>query len=198
MAASGLLMAVWLTLHMLANLLVFAGPTLINRYALELRGTGLLWPMRIGLLLLLALHVLGAVATSRRSHAARPVGYAHGLRANKSTPASRTMRTGGLLLGLYIAYHVSLMYGVGHADFVPGDVYHNLTTVLRTPLHALLFSAASLLVALHLAHGLESAVRSLGLFDPVRERRVHRALTGWALLVSAGFAAPALAFSLGY
>ena len=41
MAVSGLLMAVWLTLHMLANLLVFAGPGLINGYALSLRASGL-------------------------------------------------------------------------------------------------------------------------------------------------------------
>jgi succinate dehydrogenase / fumarate reductase cytochrome b subunit len=195
MAASGLLMALWLTLHMLAIQLVFAPPELMNGYALKLRATGLLWPMRLGLIALLLVHVAGALATSGRSLAARPVRYAAGARALASTAASRTMRTGGLLLALYLVYHVAQMYGFGHAAFVGGDVHHNLVSVLRSPLHASLYSAAALLIALHLAHGLESSLRSLGVFDVTSERRLARALKCWAWAVAAGFAAPSIAFT---
>src|SRR5262245_32604046 len=56
MAITGFLMAGWLTLHMLGNLLVFAGPDVMNAYAAKLRDTGLLWPMRAALLAILAIH----------------------------------------------------------------------------------------------------------------------------------------------
>jgi hypothetical protein len=67
-------------------------------------------------------------------------------------------------------------------------VYHNLVSALASPLHALLYVLAALLTALHLAHGLGSALRSLGLVEGNRERGVQRALHGWAWFVSAGFA----------
>ena len=196
MAISGLLMALWLTLHMIGNLLVFGGPELMNGYALKLRATGLLWPMRIGLVALFVVHVVSAIVTSLRSHDARPTAYAQRLRWQTSSLASRTMRTGGILLALYVVYHVAHMYGVGHAHFIPGDVHHNLVSVLRSPLHAILYTLASLAVAFHLAHGLCSALRSLGVAGPQREQKVQRALSGWAWVVSLGFAAPALYYLL--
>jgi succinate dehydrogenase / fumarate reductase, cytochrome b subunit len=197
MAVSGLLMALWLTLHMLAIQLVFAGPALMNGYALQLRATGLLWPMRLGLLALLLVHVAAAVATSKQSVGARPERYQHQTRHNTSTPASRTMRTGGILLGLYILLHVSQMYGGLHPAFVPGDVHHNLVTVLRSPFNGFVYLTATVVVVLHLAHGLESALRSLGLLTRDGELRTARLLRAWALAVSVGFAIPVFWFSWG-
>ena len=46
MAATGFLMAGWLTLHMAGNLLIFGAAELTNRYAAKLHETGMLWPMR--------------------------------------------------------------------------------------------------------------------------------------------------------
>lgn len=196
MAVSGLAMALWLTLHMLAIQLVFVGPALMNGYALQLRATGLLWPMRIGLLALLTVHVAGAIATSRQSRSARPERYRRRAQHGPSTPASRTMRSGGILIGLYVLLHVAQMYGAIHPAYVPGDVHHNLVAVLRSPLHGAVYLAATLVVALHLAHGLESALRSLGLFTQQGELRAGKALRAWALAVSGGFAIPVLWFAL--
>lgn len=197
MAASGLLMALWLTLHMLGNLLVFAGPELMNSYALKLRATGLLLPMRVGLTALVLVHIACAIATTQRSRQARPVRYGHRARPLAASWASRSMRLGGLLLAGFLVYHVGHMYGLGHAAYVPGDVHHNLVHVLRSPPHALLYLAAVSFTALHLAHGLGSALCSLGGLTGPRQQRTTRLLYGWAWLVTAGFALQVLLVALG-
>ena len=192
MAVSGLGMALWLTLHMLGNLLVFAGPAVMNGYAEKLRETGLLWPMRVLLVGALVVHVVSALVTTRRAHAARTTGYRVRLHGRARSWAGRSMRVGGVLLLGFLAYHVAQIYGVGHPDFVPGDVHHNLLAVVKVPWHALAYLVATALLALHLAHGLASAWISLGVIAQRRERLVKRALRGWAWAVTIGFAVTTL------
>ncbi len=187
MAITGLLMAGWVTVHMLALLTVFAGPALMNGYAHKLRETGLLWPMRAVLGGALLVHVAAAIATTRRTRAARPIAYQYAARAQMAGWASRSMRLGGALLGAYLVYHVAHIYGVGHVDYVPGNVHHNLLAILREPLHALAYLVGTAFVALHLAHGLESALRSLGWFESDKPQKLRRVLRGWAWTVSGGF-----------
>ncbi len=197
MAVSGAVMVGWLTLHMLGNLTVFAGPELMNGYALKLREAGVLWPVRAVLVAALVVHVGAAIATSLRSRAARTTRYRVALKARASSTASRTMRLTGALLFAYIIYHVAQIYGVGHPGYVPGDVHHNLISVMKLPLHLALYVGGTALICLHLAHGMRSALQSLGVLTGRRERVVQRALYGWAFAVTAGFALTSLGPALG-
>ena len=198
MAASGAVIALWLTLHMLGNLTVYAGPELMNGYGEKLRATGLLWPVRFGLALAVLVHVVCAVQTTQRSWAARPQRYRTGLRHRASTAAGRTMRATGFLLMLFIVMHVSQMYGVVHPHFITGDIHHNLTYLMRSPWYFGVYLAATALVSLHLAHGLRSSLTSLGVIPGKHERLVRRALYGWASIVSLGLAFSALGPAWGW
>lgn len=193
MAITGALMALWLTLHAIGNLTVFGGAALINGYGAKLRDSGLLWPMRVGLIAALASHVLCAVLTSQRAWRARPQRYAQSGRLRASTRAGLSMRlTGGLLLA-YLGYHVTRMYGLGQHAYAPGDAHHSLVDTLQQPLHAALHLLATALITLHLAHGLGSALITLGYVARQRERLLKRALAVWAWTVTASFAAEVLA-----
>lgn len=197
MAVTGVLMAGWLTLHMLALMVVFAGPELMNGYGLALRKTGLLWPLRTILIAALGIHVACAIWTSQQAWSARPQRYKVALRHQVTTLAARSMRASGALLLVYILYHVSQIYGLGHPDYIAGDVHHNLLQILLQPLQAALYVAAAAMVSLHLAHGLSSALLSLGLVARKRARLVRRSLEAWAALVTLGFMTVALAPLLG-
>jgi succinate dehydrogenase / fumarate reductase cytochrome b subunit len=197
MAVTGFAMALWLTLHMLGNLLVFAGPTVMNAYSVKLRETGLLWPMRLALVAILAVHVSCAALTTRQAWSARHLRYRISLRHHASSWGARTMRLGGGLLLGYIVFHVAQLYGVGHRSYVPGDVYHNLESLLREPLQASIYVVASGFLALHLAHGLGSGLITLGVVPGRRRLFVRRALRGWAWIVTLGFGVEAVAPLLG-
>lgn len=198
MAITGGLLFVWLSLHIAGNLLVFSGPVAIDGYSAMLHSRpALLWLMRAGLLLALALHGVAAVQLTRRAAAARPVGY-HQQRLPVSTLAARTMRwSGGLLLGFIVFHLLHLTVGAIHATFRAGAVYHNLITGLAQPAIAITYISGVSLVALHLWHGLGSARRSLGWVTVPTTSLGSRLATAVALLVWLGFVVVPLAVLAG-
>ena len=192
MAASGVGMALWVTLHMAGNLLWLFGPDLMNLYGGILHGSGVLWPVRLLLVAGAGVHVIGAFLTSRQGMRARPIRYKHGLRPHASSVASRSMRISGVLLLAFMVYHVLSVYGVGHPAYVPEAFHHNLSELLALPLDAILLAAASVFRGLHLSHGPASEWSSVGLISARREAQLRRGLAVWTLLVTLGFLAPPL------
>ena len=198
MAVTGVVLAVWVALHMVGNLQVFQGREAINHYAALLQGLqGPLWAMRLGLLVALVLHVVAAVQLTLRNRAARPVDYAE-RRPQVSTLAARTLRWGGVLLLVYIVLHL-LTFTVGslHPDFIREDVYHNVVVVFRSPLKTAFYLLAMAALGLHLYHGVWSGVRSVGVARPSPEPRRRRLALALALLVAVGFAVVPLGVYLG-
>lgn len=174
MAVTGVILFLFVVGHLAGNLKVFQGPEHFNAYAEGLRTMGapffgrsqLLWAIRIVLLASLFLHIWAAIAVTRASWAARPIGY-HGLIPAETTYAARTMRWGGVIIFLYVIYHLlDLTFGAANPSFVPGDVYHNLVVSFqRWPVSAM-YIVAVVVVGLHIDHGLWSAFQTLGLNRP--------------------------------
>ena len=196
-AGSGLLSAGWCALHVLGNAAAFSGPAALDGYAAWLRqGAGVpLWGLRSALLGVFGLHVTLPLHLWRRARAARPTPYR--VTSSTATPvASRLLRWGGVLLGAFIVFHVlHINYGWLHPSFVRGRVYENLLAAFASPLVVSVYLLGSLLVAVHLAHGLGAAAASLGWRAPgALSRRLALAL---AAAIGIGFAAAPLAMALG-
>jgi succinate dehydrogenase / fumarate reductase cytochrome b subunit len=177
MAVTGLGLFGFVVAHMLGNLQVYLGPEVLNAYGEKLREyPAVLWGLRVGLLAAAALHVWSAYSLTRMNQQARPRGYRE--RANRaSTYASRTMRWSGVILLLFIVYHL-LHFTFGpravHPRFVPGDVYHNFVTGFQNPLVSAAYIVAMLALGLHMYHGVWSMLQTVGLshprYDPWRRR----------------------------
>lgn len=196
MAISGAVLSGWAVLHMFGNLLVFAGPEIINGYGAALHGGPVVWMQRVVLVSALGVHVTGAALLIRRSRRARRERYRHRLAAQTSTVASRTMPWGGLAIGLFLAYHVAHIYGAGHTSYVAGDVHHNVVAGLADPLAGTLYALSTLAFGLHIHHGTWSLFRSLGHTEPFA-RGVRRATAGLAGALTVGFLAPVFAAGFG-
>ena len=84
MAVSGIVMLLYLVVHMLGNLKIFFGAADFNGYAAWLRTIGepflhhewFLWIARVVLLAAVVVHAVAAYQLSRRDIAARPAKYA--------------------------------------------------------------------------------------------------------------------------
>ncbi len=194
-AASGLFLFGWLVLHVAGNALAFAGAEAIDGYAASLaRMPVLLWAVRVALGLALVLHVTAVVSLARRARAAHP-GRA---RPSGRSPwlGSRSMRIGGAAIFVFVILHLlHLTFGVLHPSFEPGRVHANLVGALSVPWVAALYVLASLVVGLHLWHGLWAGTFSLG---ARRSPSVRRPLVlCLALALAIGFAAVPLAVLLG-
>ena len=128
MAVTGAILFGFVLVHMLGNLQVYLGPEALNHYGVFLRellhGTGI-WVARAILLAAVVLHIWSATSLTLTSRRARPEGY-RDEKWKESTYASRTMRWGGVILLLFIIYHVlHFTTGTVHQSFIEGDVYHN-------------------------------------------------------------------------
>jgi succinate dehydrogenase / fumarate reductase cytochrome b subunit len=189
MAATGIIMVAYLITHVLANLLVFQGPEKINAYSQFLHGTGgALWAARLVLFAAVVLHILAAVQLTARRRAARPVGYAGGREAQVSTIASRTIRWGGVLILVFLVYHIlHFTLGTVHASFIEGDPYHNVAAGFGSPLVVLFYELTMAAVGLHLYHGIWSSGRTLGLIQASPHPLRRQLALVLAILVWAGF-----------
>src|SRR5512143_3629572 len=76
MAVTGFCLFVFVIGHLAGNLQIFLGREAINRYGYFLQSNPeLIWPARLGLLLMVLLHIWSAITLSLQNKAARPVGY---------------------------------------------------------------------------------------------------------------------------
>lgn len=167
MALTGVILTGFVLIHMTGNLLLYQGPEALNHYADLLQSKPpLVWTARLVLLASVALHIWAATTLTLANWAARPVGYRK-TAYEASTYASRTMRWGGPLLLLFIVYHL-LHFTVGavHPDFVRGDVYHNVVIGFQNPLVAFFYVLSMVALSLHLFHGVESMLQTIGLSHP--------------------------------
>lgn len=180
MAATGILLVGFVVGHMIGNLKLYMGAHdgmhALDHYAEGLRELGapflgemqFLWIVRLVLLAAVALHIWSALSLKATSNAARPVGYKRSA-YEESTLASRTMIWGGILLAVFIVFHI-LHFTTGTVapgfEFVHGAVYDNVTGGLAVPAVAVFYIVAMLALALHLYHGVWSMLQTLGANHP--------------------------------
>lgn len=180
MAVTGLMLFGFVAGHMTGNLKVYmgqyetgihTGEYKIDVYAEGLRELGapilghgqFLWIFRIGLLAAVGLHILSAWQLTLINRRARPQGYAKES-PQASTYASRTMRYGGVIIVLFIVYHLlHLTTGDVHHQFVAGQVYGNFYHGFTQPLVSAFYILANIALGFHLYHGLWSLFQTLGI-----------------------------------
>ena len=196
MAASGVVLLGFVVGHLAGNLQIFLGPEALNRYGAFLhKNVELLWPVRIGLIVLVALHIWSAVQLSIENKAARPVGYAGDPAAPAASYASRTMLMSGLIVAAFVIYHL-LHYtfdvraiNLTGRDFCAlvdekgrHDVYAMVVLGFEQPIVAGFYTVALALLCLHLSHGIYAMFQSLGInvsFAPDLPKHLAR----WAALL---------------
>jgi succinate dehydrogenase / fumarate reductase cytochrome b subunit len=176
MATTGVILVGFVIAHMIGNLQVYIGPEAMNDYAAWLRhvlhGAGL-WIARAVLLAAVLLHIWAATSLTLSSRRARSVGYRE-RKWREATYASRTMRWGGVILLLFVIYHILHMTtGTVHQSFIEGDVYHNFVAGFRVVPVSLFYIFAMLALGLHLKHGVWSMFQTLGVSHPRYIRAAH-------------------------
>jgi succinate dehydrogenase / fumarate reductase cytochrome b subunit len=148
--------------------------------------TWFLWILRIGLILAFVFHIHSAYSLTRMNQKAdaRYESRRDYLAANF---ASRTMRWTGIIVALFLVWHLAdLTWGlhpVAVSHWTRGLAYQNVTESLKRPGVAALYIVANIALAIHLYHGAWSLFQSMGLNNPRfnRARRVFAA--GFAILI---------------
>jgi succinate dehydrogenase / fumarate reductase cytochrome b subunit len=189
MATTGVILFAFVVGHMIGNLQLYLGAHALNEYSVFLReflhGSGL-WIARGVLLASVGLHIWAATSLTLANRAARPVGYRE-WHAREATYASRTMRWSGVILLLFVVYHLlHFTTGTVHPSFAHDDVYHNVVAGFRVVPVSLFYILAMLVLGMHLKHGVWSMLQTLGLGHPRYRRLAHAFAVVVAVVVVVG------------
>jgi succinate dehydrogenase / fumarate reductase cytochrome b subunit len=204
-AVTGLALAGFVIVHLLGNLQIFLGPEALNAYAKKLSSLpALLWSVRVGLIVLFAVHLTAAVRVTLQNRAARPLRYERRKPAHRA-PAARTMIWTGLVVLAFVVYHLlHFTFGVTHPQHFAlhdlqgrHDVHRMVVLGFSEWPVALSYVVANVLLGFHLSHGVASCFQTLGAASPRWEPPVRRAAQALAVAVAAGNAAIPLAVMLG-
>jgi succinate dehydrogenase / fumarate reductase cytochrome b subunit len=210
MAITGIVLFGFVVGHVAGNLKAFAGPVAFDEYAAFLRDVGapavphhaVLWTFRVVLLAAVALHVHASASLVLMARRARPTSYSR-RDVVQLDYAARTMRWGGVIILLYVVYHLlHLTWGTVHPDFRPPEggshhAYYNLVVGLANPVVSGVYALASLVLGFHLYHGLWSMFQSLGWNHPRYNRWRRGFAIVFAIAIAAGFFALPVAVQLG-
>jgi len=200
MAITGFVLCGFVVGHLLGNLQIFLGREMLNRYGHFLQSTPeLIWPVRFVLVALAVLHITAAVALSSENRAARPVGYAQ-YEVVAASYASRTMLMSGLIVFVFIIYHL-LHFTIQ----IPGinftgqdfsrlldaekrhDIYQMMVLGFKQPLVSLFYVIGIGLLCLHLSHGVSSMFQSMGWKNKTYGRFLDKVAITAAALIFAGY-----------
>jgi succinate dehydrogenase / fumarate reductase cytochrome b subunit len=172
MAITGLMLVGFVLGHMAGNLQLYMHPhggehplDAYGRFLKEMLHGGGIWIARGGLLAAALLHVWAAVGLTKMNREARPVAYAV-TKPQASTLSSRLMRVSGVIVLLFIVFHLAHFTFGKFTPFEEGKVFHNVVEGFKVPWVSGFYIVAMLALASHLSHGIWSLMQTLGWNHP--------------------------------
>ncbi len=205
MAVTGFVWIGYVALHMWGNLHFFQGRVAFNHYAEFLREVGepvvsyaqVLWVIRVVIVVALAAHIWSAWELFVQARQARGQNYAV-KRVVKANYASRFMRIGGVVIILFIIFHLAQYTWGWVTAFDRADPYTNVIVGFSNPAIVIFYLLALAALALHLFHGVWSMFQTLGL-NSHRFDGFFRGLAIFvAIVIPVGFATVPIAILFGF
>jgi succinate dehydrogenase / fumarate reductase, cytochrome b subunit len=193
---TGVALMGFITGHLIGNFLLLGDGTAFNIYGHRLESLGvILYAIEITLIVITLFHAIIGISIAMEKARARPMGYdKHVSRGNESrmTRASKSMIWSGLILLIFIVFHVITMkYGPYYETTVEGivvrDLYKLTVETFKNPLYVIGYTVVMLWLWTHLRHGFWSAVQSLTLMSPRNEKTIRFAGKIYAALMGFGF-----------
>ncbi len=206
MAISGAALLGFVFAHLAGNLQIFLGPETINRYGYLLKSNGaILWPLRIGLLGMVLIHITTSVQLTMEANAARPVSYQK-KDYIKATLASRTMMYSGFLIFAFIIYHllhftflkVHPQYGQLTDSLGHHDVYSMMVLSFQQPLIVVAYVVSIFFLCAHLSHGISSMFQSIGINNSYTRQVLSRWGKLLAIVIFIGYVSIPIACLVGW
>jgi len=201
-ALSGLFLIAFLIGHLVGNLQLFIpgveGQTQFNKYAFFMTTNPIVKVLSIITYTAILLHVLITLYLAIQSRRARPVRYAVSSGNDNSDWSSRNMSVLGIIILFFLIVHMKSFWYKMHFGEMPyqylsdgtkiKDLYLITTSAFQNPLYTFFYVFCMIALALHLKHGVESAIQTVGLKIPSYEKIFKYIGIIIALLIPAVFA----------
>jgi succinate dehydrogenase / fumarate reductase cytochrome b subunit len=193
MAVAGLGLCLFVLTHAAGNMLLFKSAEAYNRYSHALVTNPLIFVAEAGLLAMFLVHIVFGIAMTIRNRRARPTPYAMNASGAKSTSmTTRTMWIQGLVVLIFVGYHLATFKFGPHYDAVyenvqMRDIFRLVHEVFQNQLYVWWYVFAVALLCFHLSHGFYSSLQTLGLNHPKYTPTVEKISVLYGVVVSAMF-----------
>ena len=185
MAVTGLFFCLFLLLHLAGNLTIYMGKDAFNSYAEHLHSLGpLLTLAEWGLLIFAVIHVSTGLLLFYQNFKARPQRYAVNKQAGGRTLGSATMPYTGVVLLLFVIYHLLNFHFV---DKTHTTIFQIVSDAFAQPGYVLIYTVAMVIAAIHVSHGFWSAFQTLGANHPKYTPFLRGLSIVFSLIVGLGF-----------
>lgn len=165
MALSGACFIGFLLGHLGGNTTLYFGKEAFNSYAEHLHALGILVNIaEISLLTLLFIHVVTGVTLFFQNLSARPQRYVVDKRAGGRTWASATMPYTGVLILIFVIFHLINFHFVEKT--LDNTIFDIVSKTFAQPGFIIFYIIAMIIVALHVSHGFWSLFQTLGANHP--------------------------------
>jgi len=184
MAASGLLLTLFICTHLLGNSISFLGREAFNSYAERLHSLGvLIYFFELGLLTLFLIHILTGVILYFENLGARPSRYSVDTSEGGRSWGSRTMPYTGVIILVFIIVHLMNFHFTDKSVLI-ADLVREL---LSSPGLAFFYIFSLVALALHLSHGFWSLFQSIGFNHEKYNQLLLKGALAFSILVGIVF-----------
>ncbi|MFD1469449.1 succinate dehydrogenase cytochrome b subunit [Hymenobacter caeli] len=204
MSLTGLFLCTFLVVHLVGNLQLFKHDdgAAFNTYSHFMGTNPVIRTIEWGLVLGFGFHIYEALMLTRRNQTARPQRYVANHSEQNSEWTSRNMGILGSIILVFLIVHLynffwRARFGTLDPDINQNDdLYTLVVSSFKQWWYVLLYVAAQASLGYHLWHGFGSGFQTLGLNHRKYTPLIKAVGYGFAVVVSAGFAAMPLYFFL--
>ncbi len=213
MGFTGIFLVLFLIVHVGLNACIWAmdGGDMFNRAAHFMGANVVPRILEIGLFAGFILHIVQGYMLEMQNRKARSVKYAMDYGNKGSKWYSRSMALLGTLLLLFLIMHIAHFWVPSRITglqpvMIDGKEYHDLFGEMKTVftdekmglIVVLLYVAGCISLAYHLAHGFQSAFKTIGVHNKRYQGMISAFGYGFSIIVPLAFALMPVSFYLGW
>jgi succinate dehydrogenase / fumarate reductase cytochrome b subunit len=166
MALTGICLILFLVIHLVNNLTLYAGPETFNTVVKNLDAIKpLVRVIEVILVLIFLFHIIEGVWLWWLNRKARPVNYQINGSSKNSDLFSRTMIWSGSITFIFLVIHLNtfwVSFNMGSPLAESHNYYQILVEAFRSPVYSGFYILAMILLGFHLNHGFQSAFQTFG------------------------------------
>ncbi len=191
---TGIVLSLFVGMHMLGNLLLFISPYAYNIYSHSLINNPLILVIEVVLLVSFSIHSLWAIVLTI---------FNKKMKGQAPSPSTKlihkTLWIQGLIILIFVILHlITFKYGPVYWVTYDGqqvrDLFRLVAEVFQKPTYVIWYLLCLLILSFHLAHGLQASIRSIGFYSSW----VEKLSLAYSALVTLGFISQPLYFIFFY
>lgn len=209
MGFTGIFLVLFLIVHVGLNACIWAmdNGVMFNKAAHFMGANVVPRILEIGLFAGFFLHIIQGYLLELQNRKARGTAYAVNYGNKGSKWYSRSMALLGTLLLLFLIMHIKHFWVPSRITglepvLIDGKEYHNLyremLVVFENPVIVVVYVIGCISLAYHLAHGFQSAFRTIGINNPKYTTLLESVGYGFSIIVPLAFAMMPISMHLGW